>query len=48
MDVFDFGFDVIPKFVGRMMGYTLNGHHRDIGTHESLPQAEADAPGLFK
>jgi len=48
MDVFDFGFDVIPAFVGRMRGYAHNGYHRDIGTHESLAQAEADAPGLFK
>lgn len=47
MDVFDFGFDVIPAFQGRMMGYRHNGYHRDIGTHESLAQAEADAPGLF-
>lgn len=47
MDAFDFGFDVIPAFVGRMMGYAHNGYHRDIGTHESLAQAEADAPGLF-
>ena len=47
MDVFDFGFDVIPAFVGRMRGYAHNGYHRDIGTHESLAQAEADAPGVF-
>jgi mannose-1-phosphate guanylyltransferase len=47
MDVFDFGFDVIPAFVGRMQGYRHEGYHRDIGTHESLAQAEADAPGLF-
>ena len=48
MKVFDFGFDVIPAFVGRMMGFRHEGYHRDIGTHESLEQAEADAPGLFK
>ncbi len=48
MDVFDFGFDVIPAFVGRMHGYRHPGYHRDIGTHESLAIAEADAPGLFK
>lgn len=47
MDVFDFGFDVIPKFVGRMTGYLHDSYHRDIGTHESLAIAEADAPGLF-
>ncbi len=48
MNVFDFGFDVIPAFVGRMQGFHHKGYHRDIGTHESLSIAEADAPGLFK
>ena len=48
MNAFDFGFDVIPAFVGRMQGYLHDGYHRDIGTHESLAIAEADAPGLFK
>jgi len=47
MGAFDFGFDVIPAFVGRMRGYTHTGYHRDIGTHESLAQAEADVAGLF-
>lgn len=47
MGAFDFGFDVIPKFVGRMRGYTHPGYHRDIGTHESLAQAEIDVQGLF-
>lgn len=47
MKAFDFGFDVIPAFVGRMRGYTHTGYHRDIGTHDSLAQAEADVAGLF-
>lgn len=47
LNAFDFGFDVLPRFVGRMRGYTHTGYHRDIGTHESLAQAEADAPALF-
>lgn len=47
MKAFDFGFDVIPSFVGRMRGYRHTGYHRDIGTHESLAQAEADASRLF-
>lgn len=47
MGAFDFGFDVIPAFVGRMRGYTHTGYHRDIGTHESLAQAEMDVKGLF-
>lgn len=47
MKVFDFGFDVIPGFVGRMRGYLHNGYLRDIGSHDSLAQAEADAARLF-
>lgn len=47
MGAFDFGFDVIPKFVGRMRGFTHQGYHRDIGTHDSLAQANADVAGLF-
>lgn len=47
MDAFDFGFDVIPRFVGRMRGYRHPGYHRDIGTPEALAQADADAPALF-
>jgi mannose-1-phosphate guanylyltransferase len=47
MDVFDFGFDVIPRFVGRMRGMPFDGYHRDIGNHEALAAANADAPRLF-
>ncbi len=47
MGAFDFGFDVLPKFIGRMRGYRHPGYHRDIGTHESLAQAEIDVADLF-
>ena len=47
MGAFDFGFDVIPRFVGRMKGMAFDGYHRDIGTHEALAAAEADAARLF-
>jgi mannose-1-phosphate guanylyltransferase len=47
MDVFDFGFDVIPRFVGRMRGMPFDGYHRDIGNHDALAAANADAPRLF-
>ncbi|MFP4145144.1 MAG: nucleotidyltransferase family protein [Phycisphaeraceae bacterium] len=40
----DIGFDVLPRFVGRMRGWAFDGYHRDIGTLESLAQAERDAP----
>jgi len=42
MAVFDIGSDVLPNFVGRMRGWDWPGYHRDIGTHESLAQAELD------
>ena len=45
---FDLGFDVLPHFIGRMAGYVLDGYHRDIGTLESLRQADDDmASGRF-
>jgi mannose-1-phosphate guanylyltransferase len=47
MGAFDFGFDVLPRFVGRMRGHVHDGYHRDIGTPEALALAEADAPALF-
>lgn len=47
MDVFDFGFDVIPAFVGRMRGFEHAGYHRDIGNREALDQANIDAERLF-
>ena len=49
MAAFDFGFDVLPRFVGRMRGYAFDGYHRDIGTPQALAQAEADmAAGLVR
>jgi mannose-1-phosphate guanylyltransferase len=47
MNKFDLGFDVLPAFVGRMRGWVFNGYHRDIGTLESLEQANAEAAGIF-
>jgi mannose-1-phosphate guanylyltransferase len=44
---FDLGFDVLPRFVGRMRGYSWDGYHRDIGSLESLEAARAEAPGVF-
>lgn len=46
---FDLGYDILPHFIGRMAGYVLDGYHRDIGTLESLRQANDDiASGRFR
>lgn len=42
MNKFDLGFDVLPRFVGRMMGWIWDGYHRDIGTPDALRQVETD------
>ena len=43
-DAFDLGFEVLPRFVGRMRGWVWGGYHLDIGTHEALERARRDAP----
>lgn len=48
MNVRDFGFDVLPKFVGKMRAFVFDGYHRDIGTPQALAQAEADAARFFR
>ena len=47
MGAFDLGFDVIPRFVGRMRGWIWGGYHLDIGTHAALERARHDAPEVF-
>jgi len=47
MNVFDFGFDVLGKYVGKMHGFAHKGYHRDIGNHDALEAANAEAPALF-
>lgn len=53
---FDIGFDVLPRIVasGRMraiehthVARNNQPYHRDIGTHESLAIANAEAPSVF-
>jgi len=48
MKAFDFGFDVLPRFVGRMRGYIHSGYHRDIGDLAALGAAQEAAPKLFE
>jgi NDP-sugar pyrophosphorylase family protein len=42
MRAFDIGFEVLPRFVGRMHGHLHPGYHRDIGTLEALEAARVD------
>jgi mannose-1-phosphate guanylyltransferase len=40
----DFGYDVLPRLVGRMHGFVLDGFHLDIGTPEDYARANAEWP----
>jgi len=41
---FDLGFEILPRFVGRMRGWAWEGYHLDIGNPEALAKARRDAP----
>jgi mannose-1-phosphate guanylyltransferase len=41
-DAFDIGHELLPRLVARMHGVRVAGYYRDIGTPESLEQAERD------
>lgn len=43
MRSFDFGFDILPRFVGRMKGKVHHGLHMDIGNLDALEEAQAIA-----
>ena len=47
MGAFDLGFDVLPKFIGRMRGWVWGGYHLDIGTHETLERARHEVASTF-
>ena len=47
MEAVDLGFDVLPKFVGRMRGWVWGGAHLDIGTQEALEHARREAASTF-
>src|SRR5262249_52308905 len=44
---FDLGFDVLPRFVGRMRGWVWGGYYLDIGTPEVLERARRESPAIF-
>ncbi|MBE9562811.1 MAG: HAD-IIIA family hydrolase, partial [Proteobacteria bacterium] len=46
MQAFDLGFDVLPKFVGRMRGWVWDGYHSDVGTYKTYLKAQRDAVEL--
>ena len=39
--IVDFGFDVLPRLVGRMYGHVIDGFFADIGTPAALARASA-------
>jgi D,D-heptose 1,7-bisphosphate phosphatase len=47
MKAFDLGFEVLPRFVGRMRGWVWGGYYLDIGTHQALERAGREAPAVF-
>jgi D,D-heptose 1,7-bisphosphate phosphatase len=47
MGAFDLGFEVLPRFVGRMRGWVWGGYYLDIGTHEALERARREAIVMF-
>ena len=47
MRTFDLGYEVLPRFVGRMRGWVWGGYHLDIGTHEALERARQDVVEIF-
>lgn len=46
LGAFDLGFEVLPRFVGRMRGWVWDGYHLDIGSFEQLERARRDAAAL--
>jgi len=41
----DLSTEVIPHFMGRILGFEIEGYHRDIGSLESLQKARIEFPG---
>jgi D,D-heptose 1,7-bisphosphate phosphatase len=44
---FDLGFDVLPRFVGRMRGWVWGGYHLEIGTYEALERGRREVGSIF-
>lgn len=41
----DLSTEVIPHFMGRILGFEIEGYHRDIGSLKSLQKARIEFPG---
>jgi mannose-1-phosphate guanylyltransferase len=48
MRAFDIGFDVLPRFIGRMRGFLHRGEHRDIGDMDALLRARNAAAAMLR
>jgi D,D-heptose 1,7-bisphosphate phosphatase len=46
MGAFDLGFEVLPRYVGRMRGWVWDGYHVDVGSARALERVRRDAAGL--
>ncbi len=44
--VCDLGFDVLPRFIGRMAGFRITDYIVDIGTMKAYESAQREWPGL--
>ena len=44
-DVFDLGYDLLPRIAGHAAGYVIEDYLLDIGTPEKLDRAERDVKG---
>ena len=47
LGAFDLGYEVLPRFVGRMRGWPWAWYHVDVGTPEALERARADAGAVL-
>lgn len=47
LGAFDLGFDVLPRFAGRMRAFLHHGYHRDIGDLAALEAARAAVGALL-
>lgn len=42
--VVDYGHDILPRYIGNMYAYTIDGYHLDVGNLESYEKAKETCP----